>query len=206
MTNASNDILRRFISQFPSLTEEEARRIAEQMPVREALKGTVLLSEGAIAHECYFVLQGCVRQYRLDDGKEHTTAFFTEGQAVVPFASYMQKIPSAHSFSCVEDSVLIVGNPEQEQEMYSAFPSLVGITKAFTEQGFGAMQEEFSTFISSSPEERYLHLLRTRPYLLQRVPQHQIASYLGVTPESLSRIRKRIAEANSSSNTSAKTR
>jgi len=88
---------------------------------------------------------------------------------------------------------LIVGNFHLEQAMYEQFPKLQAITRSMMEHDFGRTQEALARFITSSPEERYVHLLTTRPELVQRVPQHQLASYLGVTPESLSRIRKRMA-------------
>lgn len=78
--------------------------------------------------------------------------------------------------------------------MYTRFPKLLEITRNIMEQDFGKTQEAFSRFISASPEERYLQLMESRPELFQRVPQHQIASYLGMTAESLSRIRKRTAK------------
>lgn len=182
-----------FISQFPSLSEEETKAIAKQITVRTFSKGTILLREGEICNDCYFVLKGCVRQYYFVDGDEKTTAFFTEEQSVVSFASYTGRIPSSHYLSCVEDCTLIVGNFHLEEAMYEQFPKLQAITRSMLEHDFGRTQEALARFITSSPEERYVNLLNTRPELVQRVPQHQLASYLGVTPESLSRIRKRVA-------------
>ncbi len=186
-----NELLR-YISQFPALTEEEITEIADNIPVQTFKKGTILLKEGDTADICFFVLKGCVRQYHLVDDEEKTTAFFTEEQAVVSFASYSQQLPSKHYWSCVEDSVLVVGSLNYEQEMYQKFPKLAAITRALMEQDFGKTQSALVAFMSSSPEERYRKLLTDRPDLFGRAPQHQIASYLGVTPESLSRIRKRI--------------
>ncbi|MFY7997462.1 MAG: Crp/Fnr family transcriptional regulator [Candidatus Kapaibacteriota bacterium] len=185
-------VLRQYLTHFSVLGEEEIREIAENIPVQDFKKGAILLKEGEIADKCYFVLKGCVRQYHCVDDEEKTTAFFTEKQAVVSFASYSQRIPGKHYWSCVEDSTLIIGSLDHEQEMYQKFPKLAAITRALVEQDFGKTQEDFATFITSSPEERYLNLLESRPELLHRAPQHQIASYLGVTPESLSRIRKRL--------------
>ena len=93
---------------------------------------------------------------------------------------------------CIEDSILIVGNydPVQELEIYKKFPNLQQIVRMTTEQDFGKMQDFLSSFIISTPTERYENLINSRPDLLQRVPLIQIASYIGVTPESLSRIRK----------------
>ena len=78
--------------------------------------------------------------------------------------------------------------------MYETFPKLEIITRMMMEQDLGKSQDAMANFITSSPEERYLNLQKTRPDLLQRVPQHQLASFLGVTPESLSRIRNRMAK------------
>jgi CRP-like cAMP-binding protein len=181
-----------YLAQFSALNEEETREIAENILVQDFKKGTILLKEGEIANKCYFVLKGCVRQYHCVDDEEKTTAFFTEKQAVVLFASYAQQVPTKHYWSCAEDSTLIIGSLDHEQEMYRKFPKLAAIIRALVEQDFGKTQEDFAAFVTSSPEERYLNLLENRPELLYRAPQHQIASYLGVTPESLSRIRKRL--------------
>ena len=137
------------------------------------------------------MLQGCVRQYYLIDGEEKTTAFFTERQAVAA-TNFIDQTPSKYYLACVEDAKVIVGKIHQDEEMYKQFPKLVTITRVMIEQDFNNTREDFASFITSSPEKRYLDLLDTRPDLLNRVPQHQIASYLGITPESLSRIRKRI--------------
>ncbi len=187
------DDLHSFLRQFPSLTEEERAAIAEKLSVHQLFKGTILLREGEISTKCYFILRGCIRQFVLGaDGKEQTIEFFTEQQAVVLFSSYGHSTPSRFGFVCAEDCTAIVGDVLQEHAMYEEFPALQAITRSMMEQDLGALQEKYASFVRLSPEERYQHLLETRPSLLQRAPQHQIASYLGVTPESLSRIRKRL--------------
>jgi CRP-like cAMP-binding protein len=188
-----NEVLIKYLSKLGLLAEQEIKEIAENIIVQLFRKGTVLLNEGEIANRCYFILQGCIRKYYLTDGDEKTTAFFTEEQAVVSFSSYSQQIPATHYWSCEEDTIAIVGQLDHEKEMYQRFPKLAEITRSMMAQEYGKTQEAFATFIASSPEERYQLLLRYRPDLLHRVPQHQIASYLGVKPESLSRIRKRIS-------------
>jgi CRP-like cAMP-binding protein len=186
-------VLLEYISKFPSLTEEEVKGIVENLTVRSYKKGTVLLKEGEINKECYFVLKGCLRQYYIVDGEEKTTEFLTEEQGVGSVTSYLEQSYSDHYLTCVEDCILIVGNMDEGKDMYEKFPKLEIITRAIIEQDFGKTKEALAFFITSTPEERYLNLLETRPDLLQRVPQHQIASYLGVSPESLSRIRKRVS-------------
>lgn len=184
--------LSHYISQHTALTPEEVKVLDESIPVKEYPKGTVLLSEGEISRECYYILSGCIRQYSLIDGEEKTTAFYTEGQAVVSFTSFSEQKPATHFLTCAEHTRATVGNFDSEDEFLKQHPRFEAVTRSMMEQSFGKTQEEFALFIASSPEERYLNLLNNRPDLLQRVPQHQLASYLGVTPESLSRIRKRI--------------
>lgn len=188
------DALLKYAAQFVHLDEEETRAIVEDIPLETYPMGTILLHEGEVSSACYFILKGCIRQYHLIDGVEKTTGFFTELQAVVNFTSFAQQVPSKHYFACVEETTAVVGRPDAEAEMYQKFPKFAAMSRAMMEQDFGKTQEAMANFITSSPEERYLGLLQTRPELLQRVPQHQLASYLGVTPESLSRIRKRIAQ------------
>ncbi|MGO4374744.1 Crp/Fnr family transcriptional regulator, partial [Paenibacillus sp. MCAF20] len=98
-----------------------------------------------------------------------------------------------YTFTCLEDSVLVVGILEHERDMYSRYNQLESMTRIMVEQFFGLVQEEFASFVASTPEERFKALLRNRPQLIDRVPQHQLASYLGMTPESLSRIKKRVS-------------
>ncbi len=186
-------LLQKLLSKFDTLSPAEAESIAVHLSVQDFKKGQVLLSEGQVPDRCYFVLKGCVRQYQLMDGEEKTTAFFTEDQALADFSLYAQQLPSPYYWVCTEDCTLLPGRLDTEQEMYQRFPKLLQITRYMMEQDFGRTRDEFSAFILRSPEERYLNLLQKRPDLLQRAPQHQIASYLGVTPESLSRIRKRIS-------------
>ena len=189
-----NEILK-YISKFVSLTEEESKAITEDTHIRNYKKGTILLSEGDISIEGYFILKGCIRQYSIVNGEEKTTNFYTEEQWVLSRKSYMQKIPADHYFSCVEDCILLIGNIEKETKFYqkiTKFPKLQSLSRALMNKEIGENQEMLSTYITDTPEQRYLKLLKTRPDLFQRVPQHQLASYIGVKPESLSRIRKRI--------------
>ncbi len=93
---------------------------------------------------------------------------------------------------CLEDSVVVVGDLDTEKDMYNKYTQLETMTRRMIEENFGQVQEDFATFIASAPEDRFKALLVKRPYLIDRVPQHQLASYLGITPESLSRIKKRL--------------
>ncbi|MCC6281066.1 MAG: Crp/Fnr family transcriptional regulator [Saprospiraceae bacterium] len=182
----------RYISQFMPLSDAEAAEVAKTIKAKSFKKGTVLLKEGQVAKLCYFVLKGCIRQYYLVDGEEKTTNFFTEGQPVTPYEGTFKKVASKFYLSCVEDVIVTVGSPEDEIAFFEKFPHLEPARSMAIEEELGKSMDKFSSYILNGPEERYLNLLKNRPELLDRVPQYQLASYLGVTPESLSRIRKRI--------------
>lgn len=186
------DALIKFLSKIDSLTSREIKELADLMTVKEIKKNTTIVKQGQICNLCYFVLKGCLRQYVVLEGVEKTTAFYTEVEAVNFFTSFTTKTASESYLIALEDSILLVGNPESEADMYKSFPKLEQVVRRMMEQDFGKTQDSFARFITSTPEERYLNLLKDRPQLAQRVPQHQLASYLGITPESLSRIRKRI--------------
>ena len=188
-----NKYLRQFLEENTTLSEQELQEVMAHILVNSYKKGTVLLKQGDISEKCYFVLNGCVRQYAVgDDGRETTYNFFTEGQSIVLFKSYKLKVPSEYFLGCVEDSTLIVGSPDSEESMYEQFPEVKNITRNIMELEFGQAQEDTAMLMGGTPEERYLRLMEKRPGLIKRVPQHQLASYLGITPESLSRIKKRI--------------
>ncbi|HOY42515.1 MAG: Crp/Fnr family transcriptional regulator [Chitinophagales bacterium] len=181
-----------YFNQIMPLTTEEITAISETMTIKSYKKGSILLREGETSSEAYFVLEGCVRQYYLVDGSEKTNNFFTEEQWVVSIKSISQGIPSDHYIDCCTDVKLVVGNRKKEDALYKQFPKLESISRKVMEKIFSEQQEIMAAYLNDTPEQRYLKLLEKRPDLFQIVPQFQIASYIGVKPESLSRIRKRL--------------
>lgn len=187
------EILLNFISNYISLTEEEKNAIFSLDIFRSVKKGTVLLKEGQKSKESYFVLKGCIRVYYVIDGEEKTTAFYTEMEALTP-PCLINKNPSEYYVSCIEDSILLISNSDIEAEMNTKFPKFEIMCRKLSEELLVKQRIDFDEFKTSTPEQRYLNLLHKRPDLIQRVPQHQLASYLGITPQSLSRLRARILE------------
>jgi len=184
-----NEILK-YLSKYIPVTKELEEEISKIDFIRKFRKGEILLEAGKMSNECYFIIKGCIRSFYLKDGEEKTTEFFTEEQAVVPSA-YGKKTPSEYYLECIEDTIAGVGTPEIEAEMYQKFPLIESLNRALGEAIMAKYQDTLAEFKMTSPEERYLAMLKNRPDLIQRAPQHQIASYLGIKPESLSRIRKR---------------
>lgn len=182
-----------FIEQYMPLEKEEKQAIIDLALFRSYKKGAVILREGHIARETYFVISGCVRAYYIIDGEEKTTAFYTEFETVMGNSTRMDQ-PAAYNLSCLENSILIVSNPSIEKLTFEKFPRFEKLCRIVSEHLLAKNQASFDSFRTSTPEQRYLELLEKRPDLIQRVPQYQLASYLGIKPESLSRIRKRLQE------------
>lgn len=182
-----------FISKYITLTEEEKNAIISLDIFRAIKKGTILLKQGQKSTDGYFVLEGCIRTYYIIDGEEKTTAFYTEMEGHTPNC-VVTKEPSTYYLSTTEDSLVSISNPDMEVEIFQKFPKFETLCRIMSEELIAKQQINFDDFKTSSPEQRYLNLLEKRPDLIQRVPQHQLASYLGVKPQSLSRLRARILE------------
>jgi CRP-like cAMP-binding protein len=187
------DLLFDFISRYVSLSNEEKEAIGALNIFRSEKKGTALLKKGQRSKDGYFVLKGCIRTYYLVDGEEKTTAFYTEMEGLTPHC-VTNNTPSEYFVSCVEDCILTVANPEMEKEIFARFPKFETLCRLLSEELLARQQIDFDEFKTSSPEQRYLNLVEKRPDLIQRVPQNQLASFLGIKPQSLSRLRARIQE------------
>lgn len=180
-----------YLEQYIVLTSEEKQAIIDMDVFRTYKKGTLLLAEGGYGTESYFVLKGLLRVYYTIDGEEKTTAFYAEMESFTPTSMVTRK-PSEYNVVCVEDCVLNVSNEGMEKEFFKKFPRFELVCRKLSEKLLVKNQADFDQFKTASPEQRYLLLLEQKPDLIQRVPLNQLASYLGITPESLSRIRKRL--------------
>ena len=170
------DILFDFIAKYITLTEEERNAILSLDLFRTIEKGTILLREGQKTKDSYFVLKGCIRKYYIIDGEEKTTAFYTEMEGLTPHNA-INNAPSQYYVSCVEDTILTIANEDMGIELNTKFPKFQLMCGALSEELLAKQQFNFDEFKTSSPEQRYLNLMKKRPDLIQRVPQHQLASY-----------------------------
>lgn len=180
-----------YLSKNTPLSAELINTIVEKTLIQSFKKGTILLREGDRVNTCYLILKGCIRSYVIKDGEEKTIEFYTEEQSVSP-PNFGKAIPSEIYLECIEDTVATLSTPELEAEMFGKFSELESTCRIMTEEMMENYQSSITDFKTASAEERYLKLLKERPDLIQRVPQYQLASYLGIQPESLSRIRKRL--------------
>ncbi len=157
-------------------------------------KKTILLQSGKIANEVYFIVNGCVRLFCYKDGHELSTYFFTENMFAGSYDSFISRKPSKVSIETLEDCEVFILTHQSLEELYAIFPKMNEFIRKAIEERFVLLHNLFISYLLNSPEERYLTLLKERPELLQRITQHQIASFLGITPVSLSRIRNRVSK------------
>lgn len=178
------------------LRPDEIEAVINMVEIKSFEKGSFLLQAGQYPQACYHNIRGCVRQFYLKGGEERTTFFYLEDQSISAASGAISGTPVNYYLECTEDTVVAVMSHEKEEELFSRFPRLERLCRIDLERQIASYQQLLATYMITSPEERYLNLLRDQPQLLERVPQYQLASYLGVKPESLSRIRKRILRRN----------
>ncbi len=152
---------------------------------------TVLLNEGQVSENMFYIEKGCLRLSFNKDGKDITFQFFFEGEGVSAAESFRENEPSLFSIETLEPSVLHVLNKKDYLTIIERSPLIKQDLEQQTFRRLMYYQKLFLSRIKNSPEERYKELLEQSPHILQRVPQHYIASFLGITSVSLSRIRNR---------------
>ncbi len=185
---------RQLLSQIVPFTEKELDMVESQFVFRQVPKKYKLVEEGKIANELYFVLKGLIRLYYTKDGEEITGFIFKENLFGSSYDSFLRQTPSIQTLETLEDSEILVITKEKMEMLYETVPKVNVLTRKVAEQRFINSQMILSSFILDSPEERYRKFEMQNKDLLQRVPQHIIASYLGITHVSLSRIRKRLKD------------
>ena len=152
---------------------------------------TLLLEEGRVADTFHVIRKGCLRLFFYNDGKDVTFQFFFENDIVSSFDSLYRQRPSAFSLESIEPTELFVFKREDLFRLLRQTPALRTVYEERLIDRFHVYQQLFLSRIKNTPRQRYEELLRERSDILRRVPQHYIASYLGITPVSLSRIRNR---------------
>lgn len=166
--------------------------LEEAFTFRQVPNKFKLAEEGKVAKELYFINKGLIRLYYSKNGEEITGFIFQEGLFAASLDSFLRHSPSIQSLETMEDCELLVITKEELEALYRRLPAMNTITRKIAEQRFINAQRILSSFILDSPEERYKKFEVAHKDLLLRVPLHYIASFLGITPVSLSRIRKRL--------------
>lgn len=185
--------LRAFTQRIVQVDDAVMDRLMDELVPMTLAKGALLLHSGEVCEQVWFIGRGLVRAYFLKDGEEVTQQFFFEGNYTTDYESFLTRQPSQLHLHALESTLLLGLHREAMHRLYAADPGAERMGRRIAEEIFISVSRRNRSFLLDSAEKRYLDLLRERPKVMQRVPQRHIASYLGVKPESLSRIRARVA-------------
>ena len=177
------------------LDEEEKSMVEEAFKVRRVKRRQFILQEGDICKHHTFVVEGCFRMYLVDEkGKEHNLQFAIENWWITDIGSFYSEEPSRLYIEALENSTVLQLNKEDQLKLFDDNLKFNRIFRILTENALVNAHRRILQNISSTAEERYLNFLKMYPHFFNRISNVQIASYLGVTPEFLSTIRKKIVK------------
>lgn len=188
------DLLLQNISRHIHLEPDESRFFTSIIQVRHLQKKEFLLREAEVCRYESFVLKGCLRNYYLDNkGDEHILQFSVEDWWTSDLYSLLTQTPATQFIDALEDSTLAMIEKDDLERLYRQVPKFERFFRIMLQNAFIAQQQRILQNIGSTAEDRYLAFRKKYPTLESRLPQHQIASYLGITPEFLSKIRGKLA-------------
>lgn len=188
--NTYKDVLKNTLRNMTSFSDYEIDEMIKNIPVTQFKKGENILLQGEKATSSYYVIQGCVRQLAYDEnGREVTLNFYTEEQDINTISYLDDDGYSRFSLECLEDTDLVVCPDSQNSDDDS--PEILNMQRMFFEKQFISMQASFMDFKIQKPIERFESIMKSRPDLVDRVPQNIMANYLGITPETFSRFKKK---------------
>lgn len=184
----------KYIEEYISLREGDIDTIKSLTRVKEVRKKQFIAEQGEICRYENFVVKGCLRCYHTDEeGNEHVVQFAAENWWISDLQSFLTQSPANFSVDALEPSVLIQFGYNELQELYERVPKLDRFFRLIIQNAFVASQNRIVASYSKDAGKRYIEFRNKYPNIEKRVPQYMIASYLGITPEFLSKIRRRIA-------------
>ncbi len=184
-----------YFEKFLPLNEEEKSIVENIFKERTIKRKQFILQEGDVCVYNTFVVEGCLKMFMVDfNGKEHNLQFAVENWWIGDIGSFHSEEASKLYIEALENSTILQIKKEDQLKLFVDYPKFNRIFRVFTENALVSTQRRVLQNISSTAEERYLDFLKRHPYFFNRISNVQIASYLGVTPEFLSAIRKKIAK------------
>ena len=183
-----------YLKENAGVTDDQLVQISDKLHFREFQKGQFILSEGQVCRHFFYVEKGLLRFYSIDHfGKEHIIQFASEGWFISDRSSIYFNEPSDFFIDAIEDSKVVLLNDNFSCSLDEISPQFRKYNENILQNHIRHLQSRVHLLISATAEDRYLDFIKLYPDLTQRVPQWMIASYLGITPESLSRVRKELA-------------
>lgn len=184
------DSLYDYISSKVRISDEEFEQVKEAFTPKKLRKRQYLLQEGDVCRYAAFVVKGALRQYLVDEkGNEHITQFAIEDWWISDRESMASETPSNYNIDALEDCELLLLTRQNALDLEKNVPVYKELMDVVKERSAFTGQKRVVSALSYSAEEKYKEFINTYPKIVQRVPQHMIASFLGITPETLSRLR-----------------
>ena len=187
--------LKRKILSYNEVDDEHMNYWLQVYRKIELKKGETLVSPGQVVDHFYYVAQGCIYYYKLEDGEQKVLEFYTDDVFFTDLPAYVKGKPSNYYLKASEATIVYAIKKSDTENSFSRSHQLERFGRLSMQEAFMKIFTRVERLSSRTNEERYLRLLEKRPDLLQRVPQYLIASYLGLTPVGLSKIRKRLGRA-----------
>lgn len=189
------DLLIESLEKHIKLSENEKKLITSYLRERKVKKGQFLVHEGAVSRSTNFVNEGSVRTYFIDmNGQEHIVQFAIEGWWISDLNSFIMQTPATFNVQAIEDCVILELSFESLEILYEKVPKMERYFRVVTQRAFVAFQQRIVQNISMTAEDRYLAFQQKYPKIELRIPQKLVASYLGISAEFLSKIKKRLKE------------
>lgn len=184
------------------ISETSLLRIVKNAEILQTPKKTRILEIGQVCDKMYFVVKGCLRLYYEKDDTEINCFFFHENLFCTAFGSFMMRRPSNQIMETLEDTLMLAISFDELQQLYIDVPEMNALVRKILEERYTNAHDIISSYVLESPEQRYEGFKEKYPVLVNRIAEQHIASYLGITPKSLSRLKKRIYTKNKKGNLS----
>lgn len=194
-TDIQLNIFRDYLSSFVVFNDQEWGIFSEHLFLRKLKKKALFVESGRVCNEVGFILKGSARYFHVKDGEEVTTYFSLENDLVSSYKSFLTHQPSLLHVEALENTEMIVFSDASLQLLLTderVNLKMERFGRMVAEATICCYEDRVFSFVTQTPEERYLQLLQSGSDIIHRIPQHYIANYLGITPVSLSRIRKRV--------------
>jgi len=189
------DSINKHVLRYVDLSEAELSFFNSLLEIKKVPKKTVLLHEGDICNFEAFINKGCIRNYYIDEnGFEVILQFAIEDWWVSDISSFHFHTPSNIFIETLEDCELLILSPQTKEQLLEKVPKLERMFRLMVQKNLSVLQNRFLKTITASAQEKYLNFIERYPTIPQRVAQHYIASYIGISPEFLSKVRTRLSK------------